>query len=102
MASILTNKNHKNLLKKSKKQSTCSSEMKIEQYLEKGTYKLWKGFEKYYVNDFKWGQLTAQRLTKIKDEWKRHEWVKKTKIMKTIQLLLDRPIIYQYHPKILE
>ena len=34
----------------------------------KGPYKLRKGFEKYYVNDFKWGQLTAQqRLTKIKE-----------------------------------
>ena len=33
----------------------------------KGPYKLQKGFEKYYVNDFKWGQLTAQqRLTKNK------------------------------------
>ena len=30
-------------------------------------YKLRKGFVKYYVNDFKWGQLaTQQRLTKIK------------------------------------
>ena len=34
----------------------------------KGPYNLRKGFEKYYVNDFKWGQLTAQqRLTKIKE-----------------------------------
>ena len=34
----------------------------------KGPYKLAKGFEKYYVNDFKWGQLTSQqRLTKIKE-----------------------------------
>ena len=34
----------------------------------KGPYNLRKGFEKYYVNDFKWGQLTAQqRLTKIKN-----------------------------------
>ena len=34
----------------------------------KGPYKLRKGFEKYYVNDSKWAQLTAQqRLTKIKD-----------------------------------
>ena len=34
----------------------------------KSPYKLQKGFEKYYVNDSKWGQLTAQqRLTKIKE-----------------------------------
>ena len=34
----------------------------------KGPYNLRKGLEKYYVNDFKWGQLTAQqRLTKIKE-----------------------------------
>ena len=26
----------------------------------KGPYKLRKGLKKYYVNDFEWGQLTAQ------------------------------------------
>ena len=42
--------------------------MRIEAVFGKVPYKLWKGFEKYYVNDFKWGQLTAQqRLTKIKE-----------------------------------
>ena len=35
---------------------------------EKVSYKLRTGFEKYYVNDFKLGQLTAQqRLTKVKE-----------------------------------
>ena len=34
----------------------------------KNPYKLRKGFGKYYVNHFKWGQLTAQqRLTKINE-----------------------------------
>ena len=34
----------------------------------KGLYKFRKGSEKFYVNNFKWGQLTAQqRLTKIKE-----------------------------------
>ena len=34
----------------------------------KGPYKRRKGFEKYCVNDFIWGQLTAQqRLTQIKE-----------------------------------
>ena len=34
----------------------------------KGPYNLRKGFKKDYVNDFEWGQLTAQqRLTKIKE-----------------------------------
>ena len=34
----------------------------------KGPYNLRKGFEKYYVNDFKWVQLTSQQiLTKIKE-----------------------------------
>ena len=69
----------------------------------KGPYKLRKGFEKYYVNDFKWGQLTAQqRLTKIK-EFRNVCMSRKDKDpKKNIQLLANRIIIYQYHSKILK
>ena len=32
----------------------------------KGPYRLQKGFERYFVDDFQWGQLTTQqRLTKV-------------------------------------
>ena len=55
----------------------------------KGPYNLRKGFEKYYVNDSKWGQLTAQqRLTKIK-EFRNVCMSGKDKEPENIQLLVE-------------
>ena len=77
--------------------------MKMEQYLEKAFNKLRKGFVKYYVNDFKWGQLTAQqKLTKIKEFRNVCMSRKDNDPKKNIQLLANRIIIYQCHSKILK
>ena len=68
MASILINKSHKSVIEKVKEIINMQVRNEDRAVFGKGPYKLPKGFEKHYVNDFKWGQLTAQqRLTKIKE-----------------------------------
>ena len=68
MASILIIKNRKSYIEKVKEIINMHFRNEDRAVFGKDPYKLRKGFEKYYVNDFKWGQLTAQqRLTKIKE-----------------------------------
>ena len=68
MASILINKSHESVIEKVKEIINMQVRNEDRAVFGKGPYKLQKGFEKHYVNDFKWGQLTAQqRLTEMKE-----------------------------------